>query len=79
MADGSIVEWYQNQTVFITGGTGFLGKALIFKLLQVGCSKIYVLIRPKKGTPVELRLDAILQEEVRSFMMLFWFYGFTPD
>lgn len=54
----SIPEFFSNKTVFITGGTGFLGKALIEKILR-SCpdvAKIYVLMRPKGNKSLEERL-----------------------
>lgn len=48
---GSVREFYSGKTIFITGGSGFMGKVLIEKLLY-SCSdlsKIYILMREKKG------------------------------
>ncbi|XP_051159121.1 fatty acyl-CoA reductase wat-like [Leptopilina boulardi] len=57
-----IQEFYNGQSVFITGGTGFFGKILIEKLLR-SCSKIkviYILIRPKKGKTIHDRMSEII-------------------
>jgi fatty acyl-CoA reductase len=57
----SIHEFYQHQNVFVTGATGFLGKALLEKLLR-SCSdvgNIYVLVRPKKGKVTSERIGEI--------------------
>ncbi|CAH2211078.1 fatty acyl-CoA reductase 1-like [Pararge aegeria] len=57
----SIPDYYRGKTVFMTGGTGFLGKVLIEKLLY-SCpdlDRIYLLLRPKKGMNPEQRLSAI--------------------
>ncbi|XP_037772550.1 putative fatty acyl-CoA reductase CG5065 isoform X1 [Penaeus monodon] len=53
-----VTEWYRNKTVFITGGTGFMGKVLVEKLLR-SCPvrRIYLLMRPKRGVDVNQRLD----------------------
>ncbi|CAL7945457.1 unnamed protein product [Xylocopa violacea] len=58
-----IQSFYKGKNIFITGGTGLMGKVLMEKLL-FSCSdlnKIYVLIRPKRGRTPELRLDAIFK------------------
>ena len=52
--------------VFVTGGSGFMGKVLLEKLLRscpdIAC--IYVLLRPKKGVPVQERLQALAKAAV---------------
>ncbi|KAM3955185.1 fatty acyl-CoA reductase wat [Aphomia sociella] len=60
----AIQQFYTDQCVFITGGTGFLGKVLIEKLLR-SCGDvdtIYVLIRSKKGKDPTVRLHEMLDE-----------------
>ncbi|XP_069691249.1 fatty acyl-CoA reductase 1-like [Periplaneta americana] len=56
----TISEFFRGQNIFITGSTGFVGKALLEKLLR-SCPdlcKIYVLIRQKKEkSPSERLLD----------------------
>ena len=62
----SIAEFYSDRTIFITGVTGFMGKVLLEKLLR-SCpcvSKVYVLIRPKKGQDVKTRLTQLLESKV---------------
>lgn len=57
--ENSVVsEWYRDKTVFITGGTGFMGKVLVEKLLR-SCpvKKIYMLVRSKRGADVRQRVD----------------------
>nr|XP_012220659.1 PREDICTED: putative fatty acyl-CoA reductase CG5065 [Linepithema humile] len=61
----SISDWFANKNVLITGGTGFMGKILIFKLL-LSCpdiGDIFLLIRKKKGVDSQTRLHLILQQE----------------
>ncbi|XP_063242008.1 putative fatty acyl-CoA reductase CG5065 isoform X5 [Bacillus rossius redtenbacheri] len=64
MAGGSseVQRFYKDCGVFVTGGTGFLGKLTIEKILR-SCPdvrKVYVLIRPKKGLSVEERKKTLL-------------------
>lgn len=53
-----IAEFYSGKSVFITGGTGFLGLALIEKLLRsTEVKTIYLLVRSKKGKTPQDRLN----------------------
>lgn len=58
-----INDFYRNQSVFITGGTGFVGKVLIEKLLYEfrDIGNIYVMLRPKCGQLSSSRLKELLQ------------------
>ncbi|XP_032678741.1 fatty acyl-CoA reductase wat isoform X2 [Odontomachus brunneus] len=60
----SVQEFYNGQSVFITGGTGFMGKLLIEKLLRAcpGIATIYLLVRPKKGKDVHQRTEEIFDD-----------------
>jgi len=62
----SIVDFYAGRTVLVTGATGFMGKVLLEKLLR-SCptiTRIYALIRPKKGFSVEVRLTQLFESKV---------------
>lgn len=67
-----IQKFYHGESVLITGGSGFLGKLLIEKLLRgcPGIKCIYLLMRSKKGKNVSQRTDEIV-ENVVSFIYLF--------
>ncbi|RZC41950.1 NAD binding 4, Sterile and/or Epimerase domain containing protein [Asbolus verrucosus] len=56
-----IADMFHGRTVFITGGSGFLGKILVEKLLRrcVGVKTIYLLIRDKKGKSPHERMSDI--------------------
>ncbi|CAH1279317.1 unnamed protein product [Diabrotica balteata] len=61
-----IQEFYKNTNIFVTGGTGFLGKILLEKLLR-SCNEvnsIYVLVRNKKGKNVTTRVEEIFEDVV---------------
>jgi fatty acyl-CoA reductase len=63
----SLKEFYEDSEIFITGGSGYIGKVLIEKLLR-SCTrvkKIYLLIRPRKGKNVDDRLQDIWDSMVR--------------
>lgn len=57
-----VSEFYNGKTIFITGGTGFMGKVLLEKLIRAcpGVFKIYLLIRPKRGQHAQERLNQLL-------------------
>jgi len=59
----SIPEMYKGRSVFITGGSGFMGKVLVEKLLY-SCpdvAKIYLLLRPKRGVGEEARITEMMK------------------
>ena len=56
----SIKDFYEGKTVFLTGGTGFLGRLLLAKILRsTNVREIIMLCRPKKGKTNDERLDNI--------------------
>ena len=59
-------EFYAGLSVLITGGTGFLGKVLIEKLLRSvhDLDKIYVIVRPKRGQNAAQRLETLFNIDV---------------
>ncbi|XP_041675455.1 fatty acyl-CoA reductase wat [Drosophila eugracilis] len=55
--DNGIQGFFRNKTVFLTGATGFLGKVITEKLLRTTeVNRIYSLIRPKRGVPIQERI-----------------------
>lgn len=66
--EGSIKNFYGGAEIFITGGSGFLGRVLIEKLLR-SCdriSKIYLLMRSKKGVEAKKRIEKLTDCMVRN-------------
>ncbi|XP_031330549.1 putative fatty acyl-CoA reductase CG5065 [Photinus pyralis] len=62
----SVLEFYNGANVLITGATGFVGKALLEKLLRTcgTIGKVFLLIRPKRGLSVENRLKELLKNPI---------------
>lgn len=61
-----VTKWYNGKTIFITGGTGFMGKVLIEKILY-SCptiKRVYVLLRNKKGKTPSQRIDDMWKSPV---------------
>lgn len=61
-----IADYFRGSVVLVTGGTGFVGKALLEKLLRScpGIDTIYVLMRPKRGLSVDQRYKELLKNQV---------------
>ncbi|XP_028141886.1 putative fatty acyl-CoA reductase CG5065 [Diabrotica virgifera virgifera] len=65
-----IADTFHGRTIFITGVTGFIGKALLEKLLRnTNVKKIYVLIRTKKGKTPQERLEDIFKNILYSKLL----------
>lgn len=62
---------FQNKTLLITGGTGFLGNVLIEKILRTcpSVEKIYVMVRAKKGINFQARLEKMFENPVRFYIL----------
>ncbi|CAG9838751.1 unnamed protein product [Diabrotica balteata] len=62
----TVADFFVDKNVFITGGSGFIGKLLIEKLLRScsGIGNIYVLLRPKRGNSIEERLEKITKSPI---------------
>jgi len=63
--DSPVEEFYRDKVVFITGGTGFIGKVLLEKLLRsTAVRTVILLIRAKRGASPASRLDALLSSQL---------------
>ncbi|XP_014251355.1 putative fatty acyl-CoA reductase CG5065 isoform X2 [Cimex lectularius] len=65
-----ISEYLNGKTLFITGGSGFLGKVLIEKILRKApnVTKIYMLMRSKKGKDAKQRIEELFNSVVFSLL-----------
>ncbi|KAF4518170.1 hypothetical protein B566_EDAN007861 [Ephemera danica] len=59
-------EFFQGKNVFITGGSGFMGKILLEKLLRAcpNLGSVFLLLRSKKGVSPTERVQELLQSNV---------------
>ncbi|KAK0094159.1 hypothetical protein PV326_011676 [Microctonus aethiopoides] len=64
--ESNVIDFYRGKSIFITGGTGFLGSCLIEKLLRccTDVKRIFILIRPKKGKNINERLEELTKNSV---------------
>lgn len=62
----NIQEFFKGRDILVTGGTGFMGKVLIEKLVRScpNIGKVYMLLRHKKGKDMKARLEEFLEFEV---------------
>ncbi|ENN72515.1 hypothetical protein YQE_10856, partial [Dendroctonus ponderosae] len=60
-----IQQFYKNETVLLTGGTGFIGKLLLEKILRaLPIKKVFLLIRSKKNAEPATRLQTIFASPI---------------
>jgi hypothetical protein len=71
-------QFFHDRSVFVTGGTGFMGKVLVEKLLRScpGIKNIYLLMRPKRGQDVTARLSMLLSAPVSFIYLRQWWAVF---
>lgn len=72
--ESEIVDFYRDKTIFITGGSGFIGRILIEHLFRkCEVQKIFVLVRAKKGVEPKDRKQTIFNVEVnRNLVLRIW-------
>lgn len=61
-----IKDFYSGTSVFITGGTGLLGKVLTEKLIR-SCpqlKRVFLLMRPRKGLSPEQRMNEFREDKI---------------
>ncbi len=61
-----IAAFFKDKTVLVTGGSGFLGKVVIEKLLRCcpDVKKVLMLLRTKRGRTAEDRIKSLFNVEV---------------
>uniref|UniRef100_A0A336LP21 Fatty acyl-CoA reductase n=1 Tax=Culicoides sonorensis TaxID=179676 RepID=A0A336LP21_CULSO len=57
-------DFYRDKTIFMSGGTGFVGLIMLEKLLRCEVKEVFLFVRPKKGKSPEERVNAIFQEPI---------------
>lgn len=64
--DCSIKMFFAEKVILLTGATGFVGKALLEKLLRTcpAVTRIFVLIRPRTKQSIEERFNKLLENPV---------------
>jgi FlaA1/EpsC-like NDP-sugar epimerase len=67
----SIQDFYRDQTIFLTGATGFLGKLILEKLLRTcAVQKVYILVRPKHDKTLQQRFHSIFDSAVSNLELI---------
>ncbi|XP_075229450.1 putative fatty acyl-CoA reductase CG5065 isoform X2 [Lycorma delicatula] len=58
-----VAQFYVGRSILVTGAYGFMGKVLLEKLLYAcpDIKNIYIMVRPKRGKSIELRLEEMLK------------------
>ncbi|XP_035894046.1 fatty acyl-CoA reductase wat [Anopheles stephensi] len=60
-----VLSFYSNSTILVTGGTGFLGKVLLEKILRcLNVRKVFLAVRSKDGRNADERLQDLLKDVI---------------
>ncbi|XP_077518279.1 putative fatty acyl-CoA reductase CG5065 [Amblyomma americanum] len=64
--NSQVADFYDDRVVFVTGGTGFIGKVLLEKLLRScpSVKRVYVLVRCKRGEEPQARMEVVFNMPV---------------
>lgn len=68
----AVAEFYRGADLFVTGATGFVGVALLEKVLRCcpDVGNIYCLMRPKRGKDISTRAEEFSKNLVRMHLLL---------
>lgn len=77
MSSPTIREFYSGRNILVTGGTGFMGKVLIEKLLYTvpDIGNIYIIMRPKRGKSIAQRIEDMQRLKVNDYLSLNQLHG----
>ena len=66
MENFGISKFYEGQSIFITGATGFMGKVLVEKLLRScsGIDRLFLLLRSSSSKDANCRLEELMNNKV---------------
>ncbi|BET01511.1 Male sterility protein [Nesidiocoris tenuis] len=67
----SMAEWLTGKDILITGGTGFMGKLLVEKILRCcpGVNRLYMVVRTKGGGDANARIDEYKKNVIFSVLL----------
>ncbi|XP_065075680.1 uncharacterized protein LOC135699366 [Ochlerotatus camptorhynchus] len=64
-SQSKVQDFYRGSTILIAGGTGFVGKPLLEKILRsLTVKKVYLLIRSTRGASAEDRFERLLEDRL---------------
>jgi fatty acyl-CoA reductase len=65
-----VAAFYSGKSVFVTGGTGFLGISVVEKILRCcpDVKNIYLLIRPRKGKSAQDRMQDVIKNSASTII-----------
>ena len=72
----TLEEFYVGSGILLTGATGFVGKAVLEKLIRM-CPRIaaiFILLRPKTDETIEQRFKKLIDDPVRKYYSRFFQY-----